>query len=44
MDPGAGVKGPYPSPWGTPTSGRPGTDFRAHFIEETLLGIVRLVI
>ena len=28
-----------PSPWGTPTSARPGTDFRAYLIEETLLGI-----
>ena len=33
-----------PSPWRTPTSARPGTDFRAYFIEEIMLGIVELVI
>ena len=30
-----------PSPLGTPTSARPGIDFRAYFIEEILLGIVK---
>ena len=35
-DQGGGL-GPSPSPWGTPTSARPGTDFRAHFIEQLLL-------
>ena len=39
-----GVLGPSPSPWWTPTAARPGTDFRAYFIKQKLLGIVRLVI
>ena len=29
-----GVLGPSPTPWGTPTSARPGTDIRVYFIEE----------
>ena len=36
--------GPSSSPWGSPTSARPGTDFRACFIKNTLLGIIKLVI
>ena len=36
-----GVLGPSSSPCGTPTSGRPGTDFGANFIEKILLGIVK---
>ena len=36
--------GPSSSPWGTPTSARPGTDFRACIIEEVLLGIVKSII
>ena len=39
-----GVLGPSPSPWGTSTSARPGTDLRAFFIEDILLGIAGLVI
>ena len=39
-----GVLGPSPSPWGTPSSARPRTDLRAYFIEDILLGIVKLVI
>ena len=42
--PGPEFWGPSPSPWGTPASGRPGTDFRTHFIEGKLLVISKLVI
>ena len=38
------ILGSSPSPWRSPTSARPGTDFRAYFMEEALLGIVKLVI
>jgi len=31
------------SPWGTPTSARPGTGFGAFFIEEKLFGISKRV-
>ena len=30
--------------WGTPTSARPGIDYRVYFIEKILLGIVKLVV
>ena len=36
------VLGPSPSPWRTPKSARPGTDFRAYFIKQLLLGLVKL--
>ena len=39
-----GVLGPFPTAWRTPTSARPRNDFRAYFIKQKLLGIVRLVI
>ena len=38
-----GVLGPSPSPWRTPTSARPGTDLRAYFIEQLLMGRGKLV-
>ena len=43
-DPEARATGPSPTPWGTLTSARPGTDFRAYFTDQLLLGIVKLVI
>ena len=36
------IWGPSSSPWGSPTSARPGTDFRACFTKNTLLGIIKL--
>ena len=38
-----GALGPSPSPWGTPTSARPGTGFGQFFIEEKLSGISKRV-
>ena len=35
---------PSPTPWGTPTSARPGSDFKVYFIKDIFLGIVKLVI
>ena len=39
---GTRVLGPSSTPWGTPTSARPGTDFRAYFIEKILLSISKV--
>ena len=35
---------PSPTPWGTPTSARPGSDFKVYFMKDIFLGIVKLVI
>ena len=39
----AGVTGQSPTPWGTPYSAKPGTDFRAYFIKKILEGMVELL-
>ena len=43
LDSGARVMELSPSPWGTPASARPGTHLGTYFIEEILMGIVKIV-